>query len=69
MPQILCPTLVGRAPELTALARLLDGGGAAFVIGEAGIGKSRAGTRAGGRGQSAMSDFLTQVGAAHDRNA
>jgi DNA-binding CsgD family transcriptional regulator len=40
---VLCPTLVGRQAELDMLVGLHDArhGGAAFVLGEAGIGKSR----------------------------
>jgi DNA-binding CsgD family transcriptional regulator len=43
VPQILCPELVGRRGELEASVRMLNAGcgGAAVVLGEAGIGKSR----------------------------
>lgn len=40
---LICPVVIGRAPELAALARFLggDGGPVLLVSGEAGIGKSR----------------------------
>jgi len=43
---MLCPTVIGRGAELDALARGLDRaangtGGAAFLVGDAGVGKSR----------------------------
>ena len=46
MPRILCPSIVGRAEELSWLSTALDGlqdgrGGCVFLIGEPGIGKSR----------------------------
>ena len=43
MQLLLCPTLIGRQPELDVLFELQDAphGGAALVLGDAGIGKSR----------------------------
>ncbi len=46
MPDVLCPVVVGRAAELGVLQAALDGaagraGGAVFLTGEPGIGKSR----------------------------
>jgi predicted ATPase len=43
VPQVLCPSLIGRQSELAEVVQLLDApqGGAVFVLGEAGIGKSR----------------------------
>src|SRR5664279_1984576 len=46
MPQLLCPVLVGRDDEVAAITGALDRaaaghGGAVFVVGEAGLGKSR----------------------------
>src|SRR5512142_545014 len=43
---VVCPTLIGREPEVVAVRRVLDGarGGAgqvALIVGEAGVGKSR----------------------------
>ncbi|MGH9015141.1 MAG: ATP-binding protein [Acidimicrobiia bacterium] len=44
--QVLCPVVVGRDREISTLAELVDGaaqqrGAAAFLVGEAGVGKSR----------------------------
>lgn len=59
MPQLLCPVVVGRDGELTEITDALEGaiassGGTLFLIGEAGLGKSRlvreAVTLARGRG-------------------
>jgi len=46
MPQLLCPVLVGRDDEVAAITGALERaaagrGGAVFVVGEAGLGKSR----------------------------
>lgn len=46
MEQVLCPVVVGRDREISTLAELVDGaaqqrGAAAFLVGEAGVGKSR----------------------------
>ncbi|HEY5880006.1 MAG TPA: AAA family ATPase [Nakamurella sp.] len=46
MPQLLCPTLIGRDDEMSTIADALDraiagAGGVVVVIGEAGLGKSR----------------------------
>ncbi len=42
MPALTCPTTVGRAAESDALSELLRGsGGAVFLVGEPGIGKTR----------------------------
>ncbi|MBV9336497.1 MAG: ATP-binding protein, partial [Solirubrobacterales bacterium] len=46
MPRMLCPSVVGRAEELSWLSAALDGlrdgrGGCMFLVGEPGIGKSR----------------------------
>jgi DNA-binding CsgD family transcriptional regulator len=41
MFKVSCPVVVGRGPEFEALSRLTREGGAAVVVGEPGIGKSR----------------------------
>ena len=44
--QVVCPVLIGRAPQLDAIYQLIDGtsggrGQAILIAGEAGVGKSR----------------------------
>jgi len=65
MPVFICPTLVGRQLDLTALQVLIDrksdGQGQAILIcGEAGIGKSRLVAEA--KIHAAQSDFLLLEG-------
>src|SRR5215213_4822206 len=62
---VVCPVLVGRAPQVAALRALVDGarqghGTAVLLVGEAGVGKSRlvAKTRAYAREQ----DFRVLLG-------
>lgn len=40
MPELLCPSLVGRGAQLARLVSVLGTGGTVMVVGEAGIGKS-----------------------------
>jgi DNA-binding CsgD family transcriptional regulator len=72
MPQVLCPVVIGRDAELRHLEEALTEarggfGAVAFVVGEAGIGKSRllreAATRATDRGMTALTGRAVRGGA------
>jgi DNA-binding CsgD family transcriptional regulator len=64
MSFVLCPSLVGRAPELRRLSAALDDaaggrGGVIFLAGEAGVGKSRLAREVTGLAASRGFDVLT----------